>query len=257
MQDLRLALVQTDLFWQNPAQNRGHFEELMQEAAGKADLIVLPEMFSTGFSMDTACAEIHNTATCKWLQMNAERLKACITGSVMTNDKGQLYNRMYVARPGQPLIWYNKRHLFRMAREHEHYSAGNERLIFDYNGWKICPLVCYDLRFPVFSRNTPLLYDLVLYIASWPAKRALAWNTLLPARAVENIAYCAGVNRIGIDGNGHAYLGDSQAIGFDGHSLIHLQSENKIGFSTLSYEALTAYRQNFPAWEDADAFTIL
>jgi predicted amidohydrolase len=256
MQDLRLALVQTELYWQNPTQNRGHFEELLQPLTGKADVVVLPEMFTTGFSMDTALAEVHNTSTCKWLQMNADRLGACVLGSVMTNDKGQFYNRFYIARPGQPMIWYDKWHLFRMAGEHQHYTAGQERLVFEYKGWRICPLVCYDLRFPVFSRNTPLDYDLLLYTASWPARRALAWNSLLPARAIENLAYCAAVNRIGTDGNNHPYQGDSQAIQYDGTSLYHAGAAEAVGQIVLSWDALQAYRQNFPAWQDADSFTI-
>lgn len=251
---MRLALLQTDLSWQAPAQNRSHLEERLEELAGQADLILLPEMFTTGFSMDTSVAEVHNTDTCRWLLMAADRIGACIVGSVMTRDGGRYYNRCYVARPGQPLIWYDKRHLFRMAEEHMHYTPGTDRLVFEYKGWRICPLVCYDLRFPVFSRNTPVSYDLLLYTASWPTRRALVWNSLLPARAIENIAYCAGVNRIGTDGNGHPYQGDSQALNFDGSSLVHLGSENKTGLVTLSLEALADFRRAFPAWQDADAF---
>lgn len=251
---MRLALLQTDLTWQAPAQNRSHLEERLEELAGTADLILLPEMFTTGFSMDTAVAEVHNTDTCRWLRMAADRLDACIVGSVMTRDGSRYYNRCYVARPGQPLLWYDKRHLFRMAQEHQYYTPGEDRLIFEYKGWRICPLVCYDLRFPVFSRNTPLSYDLLLYTASWPSRRALVWNTLLPARAIENIAYCAGVNRIGTDGNGHPYQGDSQILNFDGAPLLHLGSENKSGLATLSLAALADFRQAFPAWQDADAF---
>jgi omega-amidase len=253
---LRIALVQSDLVWQNPAQNRGNLEERLQEVSGKADLIVLPEMFTTGFSMDTHLAETHNTQTCKWLQMNADRLGACIVGSVMTREAGHIYNRQYIARPSEPLLSYDKRHLFRMAHEHDHFTAGNTRLIFSYLGWKICPLVCYDLRFPVYSRNTPLGYDVVLYNASWPARRALAWNSLLPARAIENLAYCIGVNRIGVDGNGHAYQGDSQSIDVDGSMLLHLGSENKIGLTSLYKERLETFRRDFPAWRDADSFSI-
>jgi predicted amidohydrolase len=175
----------------------------------------------------------------------------------MTKDHGQFYNRLYVARPGQPLLWYDKRHLFRMAQEHNHYTPGQQRLVFEYLGWRICPLVCYDLRFPVYSRNTPMAYDLLLYLANWPARRALAWNSLLPARAIENLSYCIGINRVGTDGNGHAYQGDSQAIRFDGHTLCHLSDQETVVQIGLSGAELEAYRAQFPAWQDADSFEII
>ena len=254
---IRIALVQTALHWQAPAQNRAHLEEMLEDVAGLADLVVLPEMFTTGFSMDTRAAEVMNTDTCRWLRMTADRLGAAVVGSVMTADKGAYYNRQLVARPGQPLLWYDKRHLFRMAGEHEHYRPGTDRLIFEHLGWRICPLVCYDLRFPVFSRNHPQAYDLLLYTANWPARRALAWQTLLPARAIENLAYCAGVNRIGQDGNGHDYAGDSALFSYNGTPLVQLGGQNKIGLASLSYADLAEYRQIFPAWQDADDFTIL
>jgi predicted amidohydrolase len=255
MKDLRVALIQPDLIWHNPSENRSRLEEkLVFSQEAKPDLVVLPEMFTTGFSMDTSQAETHLTNSCKWLQMVAERLEACVLGSVMTKDGAHFYNRLYVARPNQPIIWYDKRHLFRMANEQNFFEPGKKKVIFEYKGWRICPLICYDLRFPVFSRNTPLAYDLLVYIASWPARRALAWNNLLPARAIENLAYVVGVNRVGIDGNGHGYQGDSQAIQYDGQILAMLGAEETTQVIELSGLDLAHYRAQFPAWQDADSF---
>ena len=256
IEELRLALVQTNLHWQDPAKNRAHFEEILEDVAGRADLIVLPEMFTTGFSMDTSCAEVFNTDTCRWIKMAAGRLDACILGSVMTMDRGTFYNRLIVARPGEPLVWYDKRHLFRMAGEHDHYTPGDRRLVFTHRGWRICPLVCYDLRFPVFARNTPVAYDLLLYTANWPDRRRQAWNALLPARAVENLCYCGGVNIVGDDGNGHQYVGDSQVVAYDGAKMLEMGGANETGLVTLSHKSLMAFRDLFPAWQDADAFEL-
>lgn len=253
--DLKVALVQTAPIWQDPAANHAHFAALLQRAAG-ADLVVLPEMFSTGFSMDAAAlAEPENGPTQQWLLAQAATLNAVVVGSVITQTHdGSYRNRLYWARPDGSCAQYDKRHLFRMAGEHEHYAAGEERVLLTLNGWNIRPLVCYDLRFPVWSRDAKDT-DLLLYIASWPAARRSAWNRLLPARGIENLCYVVAVNRIGNDGNGYPHAGDTQAFDFLGEPLLSAQDEEGVFHVTLSAHALAKYKTRFPAWRDADAFT--
>lgn len=254
---LRVSLVQAELAWQNPAQNRNQFTSLLQNLGGQTDLIVLPEMFTTGFMMTPEThAETYGGATFTWLQEQAASLQVAICGSVATAVDGQYTNRFLFATPEGELQFYDKRHLFRMGDEVNHYSAGLERKTFNYQGWRILPQVCYDLRFPVFMRNRND-YDLAIVVANWPAVRRKPWRTLLQARAIENQSYVLGVNRVGTDGLGLAYSGDSLAVDFKGELLID-QPENAafVETTSLDLQALRQFREQFPAWMDADGFSL-
>lgn len=256
VQDLTISLLQTPLAWHDPAANRAHFADLLQSLPAATDLAILPEMFTTGFTMDAeGLAEPMDGPTLQWMTALARKTGITLCGSVDVLDGGHYYNRCLWASPDGSHRHYDKRHLFRMAGEHEHYTAGTERLIVELNGWRICPLVCYDLRFPVWSRGINE-YDLLVYVANWPAARRSAWTTLLPARAVENQCYVAGVNRVGRDGNGIDYAGDSAAYDFLGNALA--DSGDKAGAETvtLDHDALRRYREKFPAWRDADGFRL-
>lgn len=254
--DLELALIQTELAWHAPAANRVHFQALLEQAAG-ADLVLLPEMFSTGFSMDSvALAEAEDGPSTAWLREQAARLHAVVTGSLIIQAAdGSYRNRLLWARPDGTLAHYDKRHLFRMAGEHKHFAAGEEQLLLELNGWRIRPLICYDLRFPLWSRD-PHHTDLLLYTANWPAARRQHWNRLLPARAIENLCYVAAVNRIGTDGKGHPYSGDSQVLDFQGDALLEAGDADGVFRVSLSGAALAAYRERFPAYLDADDFEL-
>lgn len=256
MPDLKLALVQTPLVWHDREANLGHFDTLLAQAAG-ADLIVLPEMFTTGFSTDSArLAEPEEGPTTQWLRSRAHQLNAVITGSVIIRAAdGSYRNRLLWAQPDGEVEHYDKRHLFRMAGEHQHYTAGEQQAVFTLKDWNIRPLVCYDLRFPVWSRDGQHT-DLLLYTANWPGARRLHWNRLLPARAIENLCYVAAVNRIGVDGKGFAYTGDSQVLDFQGESLLSAGEADGVFTATLSKTELMAYRQRFPAYLDADGFNL-
>ena len=254
--DLQLALIQTALVWQDPAANRAQFEPLLEQARG-VDLIVLPEMFSTGFSMQSAeLAEAEDGPTTTWLREQAQRLGAVVCGSLIIQAAdGSYRNRLLWARPDGTLAHYDKRHLFRMAGEHQHYAAGAEQVVLQLNGWRVRPLICYDLRFPVWSRDAGGT-DLLLYTANWPAARRHHWNRLLPARAIENLCYVAAVNRVGEDGKGHAYSGDSQVLDFQGESLLAAHDVDGVFRVSLSAAELATYRQRFPAHLDADSFVL-
>ena len=254
--DLQLALIQTRLIWQDPAANRAQFELLLEQARG-ADLVVLPEMFSTGFSMQSAeLAEPENGPTSRWLSEQARRIGAVITGSLIIQAAdGSYRNRLLWVRQDGSQAFYDKRHLFRMAGEHKHYAAGSEQVVLELNGWRVRPLVCYDLRFPVWSRDAGGT-DLLLYTANWPDARRQHWNRLLPARAIENLCYVAAVNRIGEDGKGFAYSGDSQVLDFQGDSLLSAGAEPGVFRVTLNGAELAAYRERFPAHLDADQFVL-
>ena len=258
MQDLTVSIVQTPLYWQDASANRAMLEEKLWQLEQPTDLIVLPEMFNSGFTMDAkTVAEPMNFHTFKWMKQMAAQHKAVITGSMVVSEGGQFYNRLIWMTPDGHYETYDKRHLFRMANEHDHYSSGKQRLIAEVNGWKVCPLICYDLRFPVWSRQRPLgRFDLQLYVANWPAPRTSAWDALLKARAIENLSYCIGVNRVGEDGNGIAYSGHSAIYDMKGDTLYHAESSDVIKTCTLSYEKLTAFRDKFPAHLDADDFSL-
>ena len=252
--DLKLALLQTALVWQDPLANRSAFEALLPQARG-ADLIVLPEMFTTGFSMQSAeLAEPEGGPSSQWLLEQARQMNAVVAGSLIIQaEDGSYRNRFLWARPDGSLAWYDKRHLFRVAGEHKHFAAGDQQLLLELKGWRVRPLVCYDLRFPVWSRDAGGT-DLLLYTANWPAARRQHWNRLLPARAIENLCYVAAVNRIGEDGKGHAYSGDTQVLDFQGEPLLTAGESSGVFRATLDAAALSAYRERFPAHLDADRF---
>ncbi len=233
---LRVTLVQTELAWQDPAANRRSLAAHFRGLVGHTDLVVLPEMFSTGFSMAAeSLAEEMDGPTVGWMREEAAAL-----GFVITGSDGSVAH-------------YDKRHLFRMANEQQHYAAGDRRLVVEVKGWRVCPMVCYDLRFPVWSRCRDD-YDALLYVANWPARRAHAWATLLRARAIENLCYVVGVNRVGRDGNGASYAGDSVALDFLGQPLSSEGGGDRVETAVLDLESLRAYRRDFPAQLDADRF---
>ena len=253
---LRVTLVQAELAWQDPAANRHRLAAHFRGLVGHTDLVVLPEMFSTGFSMAAAeLAEDMDGPTIDWMREEAAALGCVIAGSLIVRDGGSCYNRLVWARPDGSLEHYDKRHLFRLAGEQEHYAAGSRRLVVVLKGWRVCPMVCYDLRFPVWSRSRGD-YDLLLYVANWPQRRALAWSTLLRARAIENQSYVVGVNRIGKDGNGTAYAGDSVALDFLGQPLSSEGGGDRVETAVLDLESLRAYRESFPVHLDADRFEL-
>ena len=261
MQDLKIALVQTSLYWEDKEANRAQLEEKIFSISEQVDLIVLPEMFNTGFSMEAQkLAEPMKLHTFKWMQQMAAQKQAVITGSYIVNDGGDYFNRLIWMHPDGSYEQYDKRHLFRMAEEHQHFSMGKQDLIVELKGWKIKPLVCYDLRFPVWSRNTvkqeELAYDLLLYVANWPAARVSAWDALLKARAIENLSYSLGVNRVGEDGKGIPYNGHSAVYNFKGESLLDLGEEEQVKIISLSAEELKRGREKFPAHLDADNFSL-
>ncbi|GAB3331661.1 amidohydrolase [Marilutibacter aestuarii] len=264
MDNLRISLVQGDTRWHDPAANREYYGELVGSLRDLTDLVLLPETFTSGFSNDAIDrAEDMDGPTVAWLREQSARIGAAITGSVQLRVGEGVYNRMLFVTPDGGLRHYDKRHLFRYAREHERYAAGHERLTVEWKGWRICPQVCYDLRFPVFCRNRydverpgQLDYDLLLFVANWPAARAYPWKTLLRARAIENLSYVAGLNRVGTDGNGIAYSGDSAVIDFLGHPVSECTDEEVVVTTTLQAAELQAHRERFPAMLDGDAFEL-
>jgi predicted amidohydrolase len=258
MEDLTVTLVQTDLAWENPQVNRKMFTEKLDQINSPTDLIILPEMFTTGFTLNAPqFAEPHMATTFQWMAEQADKKNADIIGSIIVTEQNRYYNRLYWVRKDGSSVFYDKRHLFRMADEHKVFSAGKERIIGILKGWKILPLVCYDLRFPVWARGPQKDYDLIIYIANWPESRSSHWRLLLAARAVENQAYGIGVNRIGKDGTGKLYRGDSAIFDPLGN-IIHLETYNDIIITeTLSYEKLKRYRSKFPVWMDSDSFKII
>ncbi len=255
MQDLNVSLLQCELAWEAPQDNRRHIEELVAGMNANCDLLVLAEMFTTGFSMNAlANAEEPGGPTEQWMQAMARERDCAVTGSIAVRLGDEVYNRMLFATP-DGVTHYDKRHLFRMAGEHTPSRAGNDRVIVDWRGWRILLQVCYDLRFPVFSRNRED-YDLALYVANWPAKRRQHWRQLLIARAIENQACVVGVNRIGSDANGLDYSGDSLAVAADGVLLADLEERDELAAVTLDGEALQSYREGFPCHLDADEFNL-
>lgn len=255
MPALNISLMQQPLVWMDGEANLRHFDSLLADAKGR-DLILLPEMFTTGFAMEAPGRALALDRVVEWMRGWADATDAMIGGSAAIDTAGGAVNRFLLVEPRGQVHEYDKRHLFRMANEHRHYRAGEQRLVVKWRGWRILPQVCYDLRFPVWSRNLED-YDLALYVANWPATRAHHWQTLLAARAIENQAYVAGCNRVGIDGNGLGYSGDSMVIDPAGLVLAGAEPglETRLD-ARLSLEDLRAYREAFPAWLDADAFTL-
>lgn len=263
-QPLRVSLVQGDTIWHDAAANRAYYGDRVRALRGQSDLVVLPETFTSGFTNETlGNAETMEGESLRWLTALAAEVDCVITGSLVTRIGEKCVNRLVWMRPDGSFEIYDKRHLFRMAREHERYAAGAQRLIVELKGWRICPLVCYDLRFPVWIRNrydTTVAgrfdYDLVLFVANWPSARRYAWQTLLRARAIENLSYCIGVNRVGTDGNGLHYAGDSAVLDFLGQPVVELGASELTVTATLDAAALRVHRERFPAWMDADLFEL-
>ena len=252
---MKIALCQIDIRWKNPAQNMARLDELFTTFEG-VDLALLPEMFATGYAVDSgSVAEPEGGEVAQWMSRSAMRYDMAVVGSVATAVKGKIYNRMYVALPDGQLLYYDKRHLFTFAGEHNHFSPGAERIVVEWRGAKIMPLVCYDLRFPVWS-YLPGEVDVLLYCASWAASRVRAWDALLPARAIENSAYAVGVNRVGSDADGTLFNGHSAAWDYRGACLADAGEGEGAVFAELNIERLHNYRQRFPAWADADKFTL-
>lgn len=268
MQDLKITIVQANLHWENIDANLKIFSEKVASIKEEIDLIVLPEMFSTGFTMNNkVVGEKMNGKAVEWMRKTAKEKKCVITGSLVIEENGKYYNRLIWMRADGNFETYDKRHLFRYANEQDHYTAGNTKLIVDLKGWKIFPMVCYDLRFPVWSRNKwtkspdsqlPTAdYDVLLFVANWPERRNHPWKTLLMARAMENQAYVVGVNRIGNDGNNVYHSGDSAVINFRGEIISKTKaSEESVETVVISKKELEEWRKNFPAWMDADDFQI-
>ena len=258
MKDLTVTVVQADLHWEDVSANLDSFTQKLNSHSVKTDLIILPEMFNTGFSMEARkLAERMDGRTMSWMADIADEKDAAIAGSLIIEEDGKYYNRFIWMHPGGMYQTYDKRHLFTMAGEHHHYTKGEERLKIKYKGWRISPMICYDLRFPVWSRNNGF-FDLLIYVANWPDKRSYDWSTLLAARAIENQSYVIGVNRVGDDANGHHYSGHSAIIDPGWHKVLWQQVESEeIYTHTLSAEHLLTVREKLPFLPDRDDFVIL
>ncbi|TDE31751.1 nitrilase family protein [Flavobacterium ranwuense] len=253
---MKVILIQALLIWENPKLNRDYFEARINEIASAVDLIVLPEMFTSGFTMSPEnVAEIMQGETITWLKVLAKARNCAITGSLVIEENSNFYNRMVFVFPSGQIQFYDKKHLFTLAGEDKVYTRGNQKIIVDYLGWKICPLICYDLRFPAFSRNSED-YDLLIYVASWPKTRTNAWDALLKARAIENMSYAIGVNRIGTDANGYEYIGHSQAVDFLGNYVLEPDESESFFLVELDKEKMLETRQKLGFLNDRDFFEI-
>lgn len=252
---MKILLLQTDIRWQSPDENRRRASEWI-DASPEADLVVLPEMFTTGFcTAPKGVAEQADAETLAWMRETAARHDTAVAGSVATEEDGRYYNRFYFVRPDGTYTLYNKRHLFTFAGEDKHYEAGQERVIVEWRGWRILLQVCYDLRFPVFARNGGD-YDLALYVANWPTVRIHPWNTLLRARAIENVCYVAGVNRTG-DDPFVSYSGGTALVDFKGETVAEAAwNAEEAVYVELDKDALDGFRNKFPALNDADNFEL-
>jgi len=255
---LKITLVQTNLIWENIDLNLSHLSDLVMKADQDTDILVLPEMFSTGFTMDTnRLAEDNEGKAFRWMKNTASDLNFIITGSLIFSHDQKVYNRLIWMNPSGSYSYYDKRHLFTMGNENKHYSSGNIRTIIEFQGWRICPLICYDLRFPVWSRNTED-YHLLIYVANWPSSRNFAWNTLLRARAIENQCFVAGVNRVGLDGKSIEYIGSSMILDPKGYALAETTlDEEAVITAYLDMNLLNDFRKKFPVLNDADKFHLL
>ncbi|ULC60037.1 amidohydrolase [Flaviramulus sp. BrNp1-15] len=254
---LKIAMIQSNLVWENPEQNRINFTKKIESISEEVDIIVLPEMFTSGFTMNASkVAETMEGETITWMQHLSSKKNAAIVGSIVIKDNNNFYNRLLFITPKGDITFYDKRHTFTLAGEDKVYSAGTKKRIIDYKGWKICPLICYDLRFPVWARNTED-YDVLMYVANWPKPRISAWDTLLKARAIENMCYCVGVNRVGVDGVNSEYSGHSAVYNVLGNEIICFKPNNEdIQIVTLEKRHIEAYRNKLKFLNDRDAFTI-
>lgn len=256
-EELNLAIVQTALAWENPKKNRDHFEQLIATASETVDLLVLPEMFSSGFTMHPErVAETMQGPSIVWMQEMARLKNIALCGSLVIQENQHFYNRLIFAQPTGELSYYDKRHTFTLAGEDKVYTAGSKKLIIEYKGWRICPLICYDLRFPVWARNTEN-YDLLIYVANWPVQRIKAWDSLLRARAIENMAFCTGVNRVGLDANNYEYNGHSAVYNVLGDCLVMAKDKSEELLEVqLTKAHINHYRKKLQFLEDRDEFTI-
>jgi predicted amidohydrolase len=254
---MKITIVQSDIFWEDKTANLSHLDQMLSRIGEPTDLIVLPETFNTGFSMNTpGLSEGAKAETFLWLTSRAKKLNAAICGSYMVNEDGKYYNRFLFADPAANVISYDKRHLFSIGGEDKSFTGGNRRVTFSYREMRINPVICYDLRFPVWLRNRND-YDLLVCVANWPESRREVWKTLLKARAIENQSYVAGVNRVGVDGDGNSYAGESVIIDPKGNILVQLPEYSEdIATVEISLKDLEAFRKKFPVWKDADDFMI-
>jgi len=258
MQDLNITLIQTRLDWENASRNLSRFSDLIDRIVCPTDLVVLPEMFTTGFTMNAAPnAQFMDGPSVDWVREKAAEKRVDIAGSLIIEEKGAFYNRLVWCKPDGSLYRYDKKHLFRFAGEHRYYAAGNSLLSVELKGWRIRPFICYDLRFPAWTRNVEPFYDVALFVANWPEKRVRHWKQLLVARAIENLSYVVGVNRIGEDGNKIFYSGDSMVIDPTGKTLFQGKDQACIETVSLAHAPLSSYRESFPALKDGDGFTLL
>lgn len=250
--------LQTSIVWENKFQNLQLLESYLKQLKGTTDLVILPEMFSTGFTMNShLLAEENDGVTIHTIKAYAKEYDIALCGSHIAEENGHFYNRGFFITPEGEEFFYDKKHLFRMGDEIDHFSAGDKRIIISWRGWNICLLICYELRFPVWSRNMGNEYDLLIYVANWPASRQIVWNTLLPARALENMCYVCGVNRIGIDGNDLSYSGGSVVYSPKGKLLASVP-DNQEGHCSVELDlpSLNKFREKFPVWKDADSFIL-
>jgi len=259
MQDtLKIAIIQSELAWENPVQNRSNFESKIIKINEGVDIIVLPEMFSSGFTMHPFnVAEVMRGKSVNWMLEMAKKTNAAICGSLVIQENGNYYNRFIFATSDGNIETYDKRHTFTLAGEHKVYEAGNSKSIIEYKGWKICPMVCYDLRFPVWARNVED-YDVLIYVANWPKTRIEAWDTLLKARAIENMSYCVGVNRVGLDGNDYEYSGHSAIYNGLGEMLTNIkETKEDMAIASLDRDHLALIRRKLKFLQDRDSFNLL
>lgn len=255
---LRIAALQMSLQWHDPVGNRLHAEELLERIQGPLDMLLLPEMFATGFTMEAkTVAEKMDGESVLWMQSTAQRYDCAVGGSLVIEEEGKFFNRFCWVSESGCFAYYDKRHLFSLAGENEPYEAGQEHSIIQWRGWNIATQICYDLRFPIWTRNKydaqgNAVYDLLVNVASWPKPRIAHWDTLLAARAIENLAYVVGLNRVGKDENGFEYCGSSRVIGYDGEVLASARNQAAVILSEIEKEPLLVYRKRFPFWREAD-----
>lgn len=253
---MKIALIQSDLYWEDASKNKKSFESKINQIDSEVHLIVLPEMFSTGFTMNaSAVAETMQGETILWMQTIAKQKNVALTGSVIITENEQYYNRMLFVFPSGEIQYYDKRHLFTLAGEDKFYTRGNKKVIIEYLGWKICLQVCYDLRFPVFARNVEN-YDLLLYVANWPKVRKNAWDALIKARAIENLTYVVGVNRIGLDANDYEHIGHSQVVDYLGNFVLEPQETEAVFIVELDKNTMLETRKKLDFLSDKDIFEI-
>ncbi len=257
---LKVSIIQSLLIWENVDANIEHFQQIIHknfDELAQSDIVILPEMFTTSFTMNTKLAKESREKGFKFLRKNSELLNTAFCGSMMWQEKDKVYNRLYFINSKNEIeVSYNKKHLFTLAGENKHYNAGDSKILIDYKGWKILPLICYDIRFPVWCRRTiDHNYDLAIVVASWPEKRSFAWRNLLPARAIENQAYIAAVNRVGEDGNGILHSGDSVVLDYRGKPLVQISPfQNGVATCEISFSKLILHRKAFRFFDDRDDF---